>query len=378
MALEILSFEVIPRRGFFGIGKSKAECFTVPKARNEEIINTFQLSTTSLQKIAILSINGCEYPFTIRMVNIDRSKVRKLEPTDLQKRVIIQFSWKSYPKTQSAIKKYLSESYSSLASDSKFESRIVKFSYGGNRTFFMEEIGQRIGNNSESGSFSNDEFLTDYSKQEASSQVIDPQPIYWWSNKPTEKYWLEISDRSDLGANLHAPQTNQSGNQYWSYSFVTIAKKGDIVYHYSKKKKSIVSYSIIQEDSAIEEELKWAARGSYAKGLVPYRRAGWLRKFSEHYILEDPLTLEELKTRIVEITQNSSLLLTDKPKKKGHYFPFELKSSRPMRPMQGYMFKLPKFLLEIFPKLMVARQVDVPKRKDDYDPNESGVTVRLL
>ena len=100
--------------------------------------------------------------------------------------------------------------------------------------------------------------------------------------------------------------------------------------------------------------------------------------FSEHYILHEPLTLAELINKCGEINDLSVLLFDENPKKKGLYFPFELKSSRPMRPMQGYLFKFPKFMIEVFPKLMLAEQKPIPKRKYDHDPDESGISVRLL
>ena len=30
----------------------------------------------------------------------------------------------------------------------------------------------------------------------------------WWEQDPKERYWLEVTDRRDLGADLNAPQTN--------------------------------------------------------------------------------------------------------------------------------------------------------------------------
>ena len=49
-----------------------------------------------------------------------------------------------------------------------------------------------------------------------SSDTKIGKPTYWWDNRESESYWLEITDREDLGANLHAPQTNRSGGEYLS------------------------------------------------------------------------------------------------------------------------------------------------------------------
>ena len=49
-----------------------------------------------------------------------------------------------------------------------------------------------------------------------------------------------------------------------------------------------------------------------------------------------------------------------------------------MRPMQGYLFKFPKFMVQIFPELTSGTEVDIPKRANDYDPNEGGISVKLI
>ena len=130
-------------------------------------------------------------------------------------------------------------------------------------------------------------------------------PTYWWSEDNSEIYWIEITDREDIGANLHAPMTNKSGKDYWSYSFVNKASKGDIIFHYSKKETSIISYSIVGEDHSIDMDLKWAARGTYSKGIIPHRRPGWIREFSSHYELTNPLSLGKIKTKAEEIILQS-------------------------------------------------------------------------
>jgi hypothetical protein len=205
-------------------------------------------------------------------------------------------------------------------------------------------------------------------------------PTYWWSEDNSEIYWIEITDREDIGANLHAPMTNKSGKDYWSYSFVNKASKGDIIFHYSKKETSIISYSIVGEDHSIDMDLKWAARGTYSKGIIPHRRPGWIREFSSHYELTNPLSLGKIKTKAEEIIlqSDSKLENINKFKKKSLYFPFELKSKRPMRPMQGYLFKFPKFMVEIFPELAFGSKVKIPTRASDFDPNEGGISVKLI
>ncbi len=34
----------------------------------------------------------------------------------------------------------------------------------------------------------------------------------WWEDDDRQRYWMEITDRDNLGVDLHAPKTDQSGN----------------------------------------------------------------------------------------------------------------------------------------------------------------------
>lgn len=38
----------------------------------------------------------------------------------------------------------------------------------------------------------------------------------WWHSVTGEIYWLETTDRGDLGVDLNAPQLNENGRPYWS------------------------------------------------------------------------------------------------------------------------------------------------------------------
>jgi hypothetical protein len=36
----------------------------------------------------------------------------------------------------------------------------------------------------------------------------------WWVDDPAQKYWMEITDRKDLGDDLRAPQAADDGQNY--------------------------------------------------------------------------------------------------------------------------------------------------------------------
>ena len=78
------------------------------------------------------------------------------------------------------------------------------------------------------------------------------------------RFWLEITDREDLGQDLHAPQVDARGNEYWSYSLVQCLHPGDVVFHWSKTLEGgpgIVGFSRAIGDVQ-EDTIRWQAHGT--------------------------------------------------------------------------------------------------------------------
>src|SRR6185503_10040781 len=84
----------------------------------------------------------------------------------------------------------------------------------------------------------------------------------WWQEKPREIFWLEVTGRNDIGVNLKAPQTNEHGDDFWSYSLLKYIHQGDVVFHYNRNKQAIVSQSIATGE-LWTDNITWAARGVY-------------------------------------------------------------------------------------------------------------------
>jgi hypothetical protein len=40
---------------------------------------------------------------------------------------------------------------------------------------------------------------------------------YWWDNLQEEQFWMEITDRQDIGADLKCPQLDEGGARQPSY-----------------------------------------------------------------------------------------------------------------------------------------------------------------
>ena len=87
----------------------------------------------------------------------------------------------------------------------------------------------------------------------------------WWADRPGEHYWMEITERDDLGADLNAPLLDEKGKQNANYALVGEADDGDIVFHLDKRREAIVAHSVIR-GSAWGDQVVWGARGASARG----------------------------------------------------------------------------------------------------------------
>jgi hypothetical protein len=176
------------------------------------------------------------------------------------------------------------------------------------------------------------------------------QGYRWWHGLRNERFWLESTDRSDIGADLKAPLADDSDRPSWRYGLFRDAALGDIVFHYDKKVGAIASVSRIA-GAAEEAPIVWAARGTYARerGAVPVEVPGYRIPLADHRMLAEPVTLEELRAARTTL----GLLYDAIPSTGARYFPFEL-SSRPVRPLQGYAFKLPASFVGAFAGLRTA------------------------
>ena len=42
----------------------------------------------------------------------------------------------------------------------------------------------------------------------------------WWTGNTRQRFWLEITDRPDIGVDLHCPQRDAAGNRNPGYSLI--------------------------------------------------------------------------------------------------------------------------------------------------------------
>jgi hypothetical protein len=177
----------------------------------------------------------------------------------------------------------------------------------------------------------------------------------WWANDPNEMFWLEVSARgSDFGADLNAPSQGEVSQPFWSYDLILDIAEGDVVLHYDRDRHAILAWSLAI-GSAWPDTVVWAARGTFARGqqIEPHERPGRRLSLNGPVFLIEPLSLDRIRNSRRELEQIA---------KDRKYFPFEL-GSRPTRPLQGYLFKLPAAFLDLFPELG-----EVPRGRQPVGP----------
>jgi hypothetical protein len=206
----------------------------------------------------------------------------------------------------------------------------------------------------------------------------------WWQGRPEERFWLEVTNRSDIGTNLNAPQANEAGTPYWSYSLLQFVQSGDTLLHYDANIRAIVGSSIAS-GRVWEDTVVWGARGTSARnaGIAPHPRVGWYLALEGFERLLGGIMLEEIRAKEPELAK----LVRDLQAEVGEplYFPFEMGRRRPLRTMQGYLFKLPAFFLQQFSSLAhvsvrAAEQVPTPpvtrvEIGTDYRPADEDMSV---
>jgi hypothetical protein len=192
----------------------------------------------------------------------------------------------------------------------------------------------------------------------------------WWIAEPEEAYWLETTNRSDLGKDLNAPQADETGRENWSYSLVREVADGDTVLHYSKNRRAIVAWSRAT-GGFWEDAVTWAARGTSSRGIVvPYARPGWRHGLDGPFDL-NPVSLDQLRSREAEVVRVRDELEA----RHGAgplYFPFALSDKRALRPAQFYLTKFPARLLDVFQELRSLRDFAVEAKGAETTPKPPG------
>ena len=65
----------------------------------------------------------------------------------------------------------------------------------------------------------------------------------WWAGDARQRFWLEITDRPDIGVDLHCPQRDAIGSRTPGYSLIWSVEPGDVIFHYRLQKRAITAWS---------------------------------------------------------------------------------------------------------------------------------------
>jgi hypothetical protein len=203
--------------------------------------------------------------------------------------------------------------------------------------------------------------------------------LRWWTGDARECFWLEATDRPDIGADLKAPLTNVRGEEEWRYGLFRNAPIGDLVFHYDSNLNAITSLSRIA-GAEVSQPIIWAARGTYARerGAKPEEVAGYVVPLDNHRNLSSPVTLDQL--RKAQPWLRNLLNGLERRHRRPLYFPFEL-ADRPARLLQGYSFKLPADFVASFENLASAAGsvlLPVQKKGPEYVADGSAPLVRRV
>ena len=182
----------------------------------------------------------------------------------------------------------------------------------------------------------------------------------WWIDNPEERYWMEITDRENLGANLIAPMLAKGDRESFSYTLVSHVQPGDVVFHWwsrAGRTASIVGYSTVSGDS-FDSEITWEARGPHSAGMrtTPAYEAP-LTDFTE---LESEITLEDLRGQEAKLRKIQKALKLEV--NGAVYFPWAFSDKRPLRTTQGYLVKMPASVVALLTGLAIAQKPPAKKR----------------
>lgn len=192
----------------------------------------------------------------------------------------------------------------------------------------------------------------------------------WWESDPSERFWVEITSRENLGDDLLSPKTGLNGRPTPGYESMMHVQPGDIIFHYWQQpgqEPAIVSFSQAI-GSAFTSSITWRPRGKNAARMQPRKSAAWQVPLGGMTDLTDTVTLTDLRGESTKLKQIQDSLAT------AHgnpiYFPFAW-YGRQLRAQQAYLTKFPAAIVELFPQLQVlggTPAVTTTKPPKDVEP----------
>jgi hypothetical protein len=171
----------------------------------------------------------------------------------------------------------------------------------------------------------------------------------WWVDDPAQRYWMEITNRDDLGGELRAPQKSDDGHLEWGYELVRFAQPGDVVLHWYTRHepRELVGYSRVA--GPVRAGMwTWASKGTSGRArLTPeVDEPAWMTPLTDFTYFSHRITRDQLQGYKAAV-----LDLKDRLQEAygAHlYYPFYLYGARELRATQAYLTKFPAQLLPVF------------------------------
>jgi hypothetical protein len=161
---------------------------------------------------------------------------------------------------------------------------------------------------------------------------------------------MEITSRSDVGADLKTPSAARGGVATASYALLPLVRPGDVVVHYDSRQEAIVGVSGASR-TAEPAPIYWVSRGGYARraGERPRWLPGFRVALDRYRWLEPPVTLAEIrrhKSELLTLRQRIQAGANGRP----IYFPW-IPYRDTLRTFQSYLVKMPRKAISLFPQL---------------------------
>lgn len=149
------------------------------------------------------------------------------------------------------------------------------------------------------------------------------------------------------------PQTGEQGQTYFSYELIKEFGEENVVFHYDKNESGITAWSL-PTGTYWEDEVIWAAHSKAAlrSGIRPHARPGW-RLGLEHTGMVSPVvTLAQIRTQGDAVADLRDRL--ERQHGSSLYSPLQVSTRQPLRPVQSYLARLPREMVEMFEPLTRA------------------------
>jgi hypothetical protein len=173
----------------------------------------------------------------------------------------------------------------------------------------------------------------------------------WWAGQAHQRFWMEATDRNDLGDALRAPIGGSEGQSVWNYDLVAHTHPGDIVFHWHTtlfKSPGLVGWSEVLGPLQ-EEQHMWKPKAGPASKGQGTLQMHWVMPLGGLHLLDRPILISDIRTlrdQILGLRVELEGTITGPS-----YYPFnkyDSPGSVPnIRAMQGYFTKFPAELVEL-------------------------------